>query len=84
MTREIVNLRQAQDDEIDYVAGLIHDVGKIVMASAFPEHFHEIHRRLAIEGGDLLQMEREVLGVDHAELGALCTLRKKRLPGTLC
>jgi HD-like signal output (HDOD) protein len=29
--------------------------------------------------GDLLQWEREVLGVDHAELGAMY-LRKQRLP----
>jgi putative nucleotidyltransferase with HDIG domain len=80
MTREIINLRQSQDDEIDYVAGLIHDVGKIVMASAFPDHFHEIYQRRAQEGVDLMLLEREVLGVDHAELGAMY-LRKQRLPG---
>ena len=70
---------QSQDDEIDYVAGLIHDVGKIVMASAFPAHFHEIYHLRAEEGMDLLQLEREVLGMDHAELGAMY-LRKQRLP----
>ncbi len=79
MTREIIDLLQAQDDEIDYVAGLIHDVGKIVMASAFPDHFYEIYHRRAEEGLELLQLEREVLGVDHAELGAMY-LRKQRLP----
>jgi len=79
MTREITDLLQTQDDEIDYVAGLIHDVGKIVMASAFQDHFHEIHRRLAETEGDLLETEREILGVDHAELGAMY-LRKQRLP----
>ncbi|HEY3915625.1 MAG TPA: HDOD domain-containing protein [Verrucomicrobiae bacterium] len=79
MTREITDLLQTQDDEIDYVAGLIHDVGKIVMASAFPDHFNEIHQKLSESGGDLLKMEREILGVDHAELGAMY-LRKQRLP----
>ncbi len=79
MTREITDLLQSQDDEIDYVAGLIHDVGKIVMASAFPDHFAEIYHHRAEMGGDLLQWEREVLGVDHAELGAMY-LRKQRLP----
>src|SRR5580700_10177127 len=79
MTREITDLLQTQDDEIDYVAGLIHDVGKIVMASAFKDHFHEIHRRLSETEGDLLETEREILGVDHAELGAMY-LRKQRLP----
>jgi putative nucleotidyltransferase with HDIG domain len=79
LTREITNLFQGPENEIDYVAGLIHDVGKIVMASAFPDHFHEIYHRRAAEGADLLPLEREVLGVDHADLGAMY-LRKQRLP----
>jgi len=76
MTREITELLQTQDDEIDYVGGLIHDVGKIVMASAFPAHFDEIYFCRAAGGGDLMQIEREVLGVDHADLGAMY-LRKQ-------
>jgi putative nucleotidyltransferase with HDIG domain len=79
MTREIINLRQSREDEIDYVAGLLHDVGKIVMASGFPEHFSEIYQRRAEEGGDLISLEKEVLGVDHAELGAMY-LRRQKLP----
>ena len=79
MTREITDLLQTQDDEIDYVAGLIHDVGKIVMASACPVHFNEIYHNRAEMAGDLLECEREVLGVDHAELGTMY-LRKQRLP----
>lgn len=79
MTREITDLLQSQDTEIDYVSGLIHDVGKIVMASAFPDHFNEIYHNRAETGGDLMQMERDVLGVDHADLGAMY-LRKQRLP----
>jgi putative nucleotidyltransferase with HDIG domain len=78
MTREITNMLQSQEDETDYIGGLIHDVGKIVMASAFPDHFDEIYRRRAQEGGDLRQLEREVLGVDHADLGAMY-LRKHGL-----
>jgi putative nucleotidyltransferase with HDIG domain len=79
MTREITDLLQSQDDEVDYVAGLIHDVGKIVMASAFPDYFTEIYHVRAEGAADLLQLERDVLGVDHAELGAMY-LRKQRLP----
>jgi putative nucleotidyltransferase with HDIG domain len=78
MTREITELLQLENDEIDYVGGLIHDVGKIVMASAFPAHFEEIYHRRASEGGDLLQLERQILGVDHAHLGAMY-LRKQGL-----
>jgi putative nucleotidyltransferase with HDIG domain len=81
MTRDLTGMIQAQDDEMDYIGGLIHDVGKIVMASAFPDHFDEIYHRRADEGGDLLRLEREVLGVDHADLGAMY-LRKQGLAGS--
>ncbi|HWQ91601.1 MAG TPA: HDOD domain-containing protein [Clostridia bacterium] len=70
LTREIIGVVQAPLDESDYVAGLIHDVGKIVMARSFPEHFAEVHRQAQSGQGDLVGLEREVLGIDHGELGA--------------
>src|SRR6185312_10215726 len=45
LTREVVSAVATATDESDYVAGLVHDVGKIVMAWTFPEHFAAIHRR---------------------------------------
>ncbi len=71
LTHEIASVSQAAPDDSDYIAGLVHDVGKIVMAWAFPDHFTEIHH-LAIQGTrDLTEIEESVLGIDHAELGAL-------------
>ncbi len=80
LTREVVAAAAVTcTDESDYVAGLVHDVGKIVMAWSFPNHFAEIHRQ-ALEGVcDLCEIENEVLGVDHAELGARY-LERHRLP----
>ncbi len=82
VTREVLGAVQAPPDEVDYVAGLTHDVGKIVMASAFPEHFNEIHRRMAESGESLLAIEADVLGIDHAMLGSLY-LRNHHLPDVL-
>ena len=79
MTREVIDTVHPPDEGTDYVSGLIHDVGKIVMASAFPDHFKEIYGNVLPEGVDLLTREREVLGVDHAKLGALY-LKKQILP----
>ncbi len=79
LTREVTTAVQFASDETDYVAGLVHDVGKIVMAWTFPNHFTEIHRLAAQGTTDLLEIENETLGIDHAELGALY-LERHRLP----
>jgi putative nucleotidyltransferase with HDIG domain len=82
LTREVVSAVQAPPDESDYLAGLVHDVGKIVMAWTFPEHFAEIHRLAAQGTRDLIEIEKEILGIDHAELGALY-LERQHLPEVL-
>jgi len=79
LTREVTNAVQVASDESDYVAGLVHDVGKIVMAWSFPDHFTEIHRLAAQAQQDLIEIENDVLGMDHAEMGALY-LARHRLP----
>jgi putative nucleotidyltransferase with HDIG domain len=79
MTREVIGCVQTPPDDSDYVAGLIHDVGKIVMAATFPEHFVEIQRRAALEPRPLVELEAEVLGIKHTELGALY-LQNHNLP----
>ena len=79
LTRDVIDIVQTPNEETDYVGGLIHDVGKIVMASAFPEHFSQIYGVPAEPGQDLLARETEVLGLNHAELGALY-LKKQILP----
>jgi putative nucleotidyltransferase with HDIG domain len=82
MTREVISCAQVPNDETDYVAGLVHDVGKIVMASAFPEQFCEIQRRCMEERGQLRLLEKEFFGLTHAELGAIY-LQNHRLPSTI-
>lgn len=71
LTREVVSIVQSPNDESDYVAGLVHDVGKIAMAWTFPDHFAEIHRQAETGLRDLVEIEQEVLGINHSELGAL-------------
>lgn len=82
MTREVMSSLVAPTNQSDYVAGLVHDVGKIVMAAAFPKHFQEIHRRVAEEQVHLVDMEREVLGIDHMVLGGKY-LRRRNFPPAL-
>ncbi|HEX7859045.1 MAG TPA: HDOD domain-containing protein [Verrucomicrobiae bacterium] len=83
LTRELTSSIMRVDDESDYVAGLVHDVGRIVMASAFQKHFDAIYLEDDRDPTEnLLDRERRILGVDHTELGAIY-LSQHQLPPVL-
>lgn len=54
-----------------FVAGLLHDIGLLLIATALPDQYDEIRRKHAESDRHLDEVEREVLGVDHAELSAI-------------
>ncbi|HEY3328615.1 MAG TPA: HDOD domain-containing protein [Capsulimonadaceae bacterium] len=58
-----------------FVAGLLHDIGKVVISHSLADEFVEITRRSLEEGLPYTEAEREVLGFDHAEIGARMTER---------
>jgi HD-like signal output (HDOD) protein len=60
---------QAMVDEC-FMAGLLHDVGKLILAMNFPEPYRQIRERAAREGAFLGDLEREAFGGTHAEAGA--------------
>jgi putative nucleotidyltransferase with HDIG domain len=79
LTREVTANVPGPTEDSDYVAGLVHDIGKIVMAWTFPDHFTEIHRQALAGTTAISEIEDAVLGVNHCELGALY-LERHRLP----
>jgi putative nucleotidyltransferase with HDIG domain len=79
LTREVTANVPGPTEDSDYVAGLVHDIGKIVMAWSFPDHFAEIHRQALAGQRAISEIEDQVLGINHSELGALY-LERHRLP----
>lgn len=65
---EYLPLENAEDA---FLAGLFHDVGKLVIAVAMPEEYEAILTTTALLGGSVLEGERMVLQTDHPELSAL-------------
>jgi HD-like signal output (HDOD) protein len=51
-----------------YVAGLIHDIGRLVLLKATPE-YGQTPILAELKGDDLLAAERDLFEVDHAEAG---------------
>lgn len=54
---------------ISFTAGLLHDIGKIVLSLHVEEKFGEIMAVVEEQGTSFQQAEKTVLGVSHAEVG---------------
>lgn len=62
-----------------YIVGLLHDFGKLLLLQAQPATYLKIHGSEIAEPDTIHLREREVLGFDHAVLGAHL-LKKWSLP----
>lgn len=57
-----------------FVAGLLHDLGKTILSSYMENAFEEVTRIAQERRMPFHEVERELLGFDHAELGAQVAL----------
>ena len=66
--RLIAQRTRAADPDECFTAGLLHDIGRVVLHMKFAA----VYERLARVGGDtpLVLRERDAFGVDHAQVGA--------------
>lgn len=63
--------RQGRDATDFFIAGLLHDFGKMVLIQFMQEEFFDALTLADDAKLPLQQAERQVLGIDHAEVGAL-------------
>lgn len=56
--------------ETAYTAGLMHDLGKIVLASEFDSQYHGVQSLARKQKVPLSAVEREIFGASHGEVGA--------------
>ncbi len=69
-------LRVSQQESSDYFsAGLLHDIGKAVLALTMPEEFRRSLAKAREESQPLFEVERDELEVNHADVGALLAQR---------
>ncbi len=56
--------------EAAFVAGLLHDVGTLVLASTMPDVFCTVLSKMNDQGFTQAEAEEQLLGTSHAEIGA--------------
>lgn len=77
-----MNLRVAFPEGA-FLAGLMHDLGKVVVANGLPDQYVEIAAEHARSGDEWIACESRVLGLDHASISAQA-LEQWKVPEPIC
>lgn len=69
--------------ETAFAAGLLHDIGKLILARALPQRFLQIIETCRESKIDMISVESDLLGTDHAKIGGELT-EQWEFPEKLC
>jgi len=61
--------RMRFNQDFAFTAGLLHDIGKLVLVTAHPDAYAEVLAWRVAHGGEWREAERAVLGLDHVDAG---------------
>jgi putative nucleotidyltransferase with HDIG domain len=73
-----------EDSGILFTAGLLHDLGKVMLGMMFREKYGCVVSAARVEQKPLWELERAAFGTDHAEVGARLLERWKFSPELVC
>jgi HD-like signal output (HDOD) protein len=70
--RAIMRAEHADLDHVDaaYTAGILHDIGKLMLADNLPKEFQEVLAQAATSHEPFYQIEEKVFGATHAGMAA--------------
>lgn len=70
VSEHVSKLTGKSDPETAYTAGLLHDIGKVLLDQYAGAVKPQLYRKIYSDGGELLDAEKSLLGIDHSEAGA--------------
>jgi HD-like signal output (HDOD) protein len=79
IARSLAVYRRESNVERLFVAGMLHDVGQVVLVAAHPDVSRELLEMQRDSGRFYRDLEREKLGFDHADIGG-ALLKKWKIP----
>jgi putative nucleotidyltransferase with HDIG domain len=80
--RMIAEQAGCSNAEDAFVAGLLHDLGLLILEKSFPEECQRVHHR-ARQGESLIDLEEETWNTNHARVGQFM-LEQWNLPQPIC
>ena len=73
VSRLVARKQKGLDPELAFSGGLLHDIGKLVLAHYFPAEIEAIVKAAKEKKCSFLDAERSILETDHAEIGRWVT-----------
>ncbi len=71
IARELAEKKGAQEIHLIFTAALLKDIGKVILNQYVGDSFIKINALVTEQGYSFREAEKAVIGIDHAELGAL-------------
>ena len=65
----VINSDYGEEPETIFTAGLLHDVGRLILAAQKPEVLADIDRHSVLNHVEIAQAEIDITGLSHTEIG---------------
>ncbi|MDZ7642508.1 MAG: HDOD domain-containing protein [Desulfurivibrio sp.] len=75
LAKQLVAKIEEVDSSTAFTAGLLHDIGKCFLSTFVADDFARIMEKVARERCPFIEAEKELLGINHAELGGVILKR---------
>lgn len=72
---ELISRTLRMKHDFAFTAGLLHDIGRLVLAACFPKPYEQVLLCAQQTDCGLLQAERHILGVDHIAAGQILAMQ---------
>jgi putative nucleotidyltransferase with HDIG domain len=77
LAARVVARQQGAEENVAFTAGLLHDIGKLVLSTLLEGAYDKILQEISAAGSSFLEAEKSILGVEHAEIGGRVLARWK-------
>ncbi|MGD8449923.1 MAG: HDOD domain-containing protein [Desulfobacterales bacterium] len=71
IAREIAEKKGVKDTHLIFTAALLKDIGKVILNQYVKDSFEKINALVTKQNFTFREAEKEVIGIDHAELGGM-------------
>jgi putative nucleotidyltransferase with HDIG domain len=70
IAEDLAEKRRLNNISLIFTSALLKDIGKVILSTYVKDSFEDINKAVQDRGLTFIDAEKEVIGIDHAELGA--------------